>query len=303
MSPKGLTPRTFKDWGAVKQGLILHGLKSGPDAALFKSICQSATLWLEDLLNGTKPASSVLPNFVDAVYNELVNHFSLRSALTFDDPVMDVVGQFPKNPIAYQLGRFNSCPTAEDLKCLMKDTYINGEVMRSFLGISWELLDEPDSIDIQDPEWLTSFEMEFRKGEKPTIPEFPDTVKQVFVPIHHTKQEHWTLVVIDLARKQMDHYDSLKKKNGRNVFKRLDEVNMLENYPEFSRVEVGCPQQPNLVDCGVYLMAAVHDLARGKEIINHPDTNWWRKWIAEMIIEAYWASWGDVCRDSLGVEK
>ena len=87
---------------------------------------------------------------------------------------------------------------------------------------------------------------------------------RVFVPVNMLFKQHWTLVVIDMKKKNIIHYDSKRSKSNdhRNgvvnqIFQYLrDEYQAKKGKPmETNAWEAGeamIPQQPNVYDCGVY---------------------------------------------------
>ncbi|XP_058100342.1 ubiquitin-like-specific protease 1A [Magnolia sinica] len=93
--------------------------------------------------------------------------------------------------------------------------------------------------------------------------------EKIMIPLN--EMSHWYLLVIDLKRKIFSIYNSLKGHQTstyiNTMVSRL-KIHLLKNCEiecDGFTVSIGqeCPQQPNSVDCGVYLMKFMECLSRG----------------------------------------
>ena len=92
--------------------------------------------------------------------------------------------------------------------------------------------------------------------------------KLLIFPIHQEECVHWYLAVVDVANKQIIHFDSLKKEN-------LKCSQILRNYLQelngqtYSTVqEKNIPIQSNLYDCGIFTCMYARCLAENSALIS-----------------------------------
>lgn len=104
-----------------------------------------------------------------------------------------------------------------------------------------------------------------------------ESAKRLFVPIF--SKEHWLLAVVDVDLGRILIYDSLKdtsKSLDQGVAKLIRSLkNLLAKQWENSRFIVkqqNYRRQNNHFDCGYYMMAAVIDILKGKELQASKDT-------------------------------
>jgi Ulp1 family protease len=102
----------------------------------------------------------------------------------------------------------------------------------------------------------------------------------VIIPINHLREKHWTLVVPLPAVKKVLFLDSLQRSKHHTTWLSASKelVNAVIDAEggcsgdwEWEDVK-GLPQQPNLFDCGVYVIMFAWCLSMGREIVVPHDT-------------------------------
>ena len=107
----------------------------------------------------------------------------------------------------------------------------------------------------------------------------PEDISTVILPLHHSIQSHWTVVIFERHRTSARHLDSfpslkstIDERHFHQCMKQLD-----KDYKDKVILPVQCPVQPNGYNCGVHVLAnALYDMAKIEAPIAH-NCELWRR--------------------------
>ncbi|KAH3903090.1 uncharacterized protein SCODWIG_00186 [Saccharomycodes ludwigii] len=122
-----------------------------------------------------------------------------------------------------------------------------------------------------------------------------NNLSKIFTPIN-INRSHWALGMIDITRKKIIYVDSLSNASntGPKVFSMLS---LLKDYlleeskgklgDGFELEHIGCPQQPNGFDCGIYVCMNSLYLSKNRYLdFKSKDALKMREYIADLIINS-----------------
>ena len=188
--------------------LLVHGLKNGPDASMLKSICQQMSEKVADFVQSRMTAEeykkSIAKDFYSALSEQNIVPGS-KNNHDCDELITQAISKFPDWMGNTNIGSLNACPVLTDIKTLSPGQDINDEVIRTVLGQKLKDIKPERNIRVLDPSHFSQ-----AKREAIGLKKVETDLECMLIPIHHDKDQHWTLVSVDFGKKTITHMDSSK---------------------------------------------------------------------------------------------
>ena len=184
-----------------------------------------------------------------------------------------IVKSLDKGPPDEILSRKYLEMSRRDYRSLAGRNYLNDKIIDEYLYIiqernQIEQMQRVYALTTHAYSWLEAdFERNFPKVSRWCIRDIT-SMDMILVPIH--KADHWSLVVVDIAKETLSYYDSIygnrRRSNAPRVVKRFMESLWCSMQKEIKlkiKIIENAPQQGNGYDCGVFVCQNAEKIARG----------------------------------------